>query len=225
MKKISLIIFLCAAGLTVFAQNVSADAPIPAHAIIITFDEKGEAHIQNVPQEDIPAQHTQNIEQNVQQNRDMNISVQMSASPSVQNTPVQTGAQPSRTSPQTAQTVSQEELSPAGAPDALVPADGGAYGQPAGQRSQTVTPGERGYAPYPAPDYNGKTYRIQIGAFKSIIHAQSAYDAVSLTGLSPAIEMYGDTYRIVVPYIPEDKVNDYAAILQTAGFSVWVRDE
>jgi cell division protein FtsN len=78
----------------------------------------------------------------------------------------------------------------------------------------------------PAPVYTSKTYRLQVGAFKSIIHAQYAYDAVSATGLSPALENLGELYRVVIPYIPEANVYECVEILRMAGFSsVWIREE
>jgi cell division protein FtsN len=78
---------------------------------------------------------------------------------------------------------------------------------------------------FPPPAYGVKTYRLQVGAFKSIIHAQNVYDAVSAVGLSPAIETTEDLYRVVIPYVPALNVNECAELLRQAGFSVWVREE
>jgi hypothetical protein len=80
------------------------------------------------------------------------------------------------------------------------------------------------YTP-PAPVYTNKTYRLQVGAFKSVVHAQYVYDAVSATGLSPALENVGDLYRVVVPYVPESNLHECVEILRMAGFAVWVREE
>ena len=79
--------------------------------------------------------------------------------------------------------------------------------------------------PPPAPAPASKTYRLQVGAFKSLVHAQYLYDTVSATGLSPALENTGDLYRVVVPYVPETNLHECVEILRAAGFAVWVREE
>jgi hypothetical protein len=106
---------------------------------------------------------------------------------------------------------------------------------------QQPSPVQQLYAPptteflrdFPVPDsayapdhaYTNKTYRLQVGAFKAIINAQYLYDAVSATGLSPAIENTGDLYRVVIPYVQEAYVTECVELLRRAGFSVWVREE
>jgi cell division protein FtsN len=138
-----------------------------------------------------------------QANPSMDISVQMPASPSIQN---QTYQQRSADVPQ----------------PAPVPAPQQTAAPPPAQTS--VSEGRK-FVTYPAPTDGGKTYRLQVGAFKALENAYGVYDSLIVIGMVPALEPHEDTYRVVVPFVPADRVNDYITILQSAGFSVWMRNE
>jgi hypothetical protein len=78
-------------------------------------------------------------------------------------------------------------------------------------------------APDPA---SGKVYRIQVGSFLGINSAQDAIARLRGAGFSPAFEVNGDYYRLVIPNIPAAEMGGAAKMLGTAGFTeAWVREE
>jgi rare lipoprotein A len=68
------------------------------------------------------------------------------------------------------------------------------------------------------PGGTGKSYRIQVGAYKVPRHAVDAFDKLKTAGLSPAYERSGDIYRVVLAGIRAEDVESIAGKLGSAGF-------
>jgi rare lipoprotein A len=64
----------------------------------------------------------------------------------------------------------------------------------------------------------GRSYRIQVGAYKVPRHAVDAFDRLKTAGLSPAYERSGDVYRVVLAGISAEDVESIAGTLGNAGF-------
>jgi rare lipoprotein A len=66
--------------------------------------------------------------------------------------------------------------------------------------------------------YTGKTYRVQVGAYKEIRYAEEAYKKLKNAGLNPEYEKYGDYYRVVLPGLKQDELTAVSERLGLAGF-------
>jgi rare lipoprotein A len=71
-----------------------------------------------------------------------------------------------------------------------------------------------------------KTYRIQVGAYKTPKNAVEAYERLKNAGLNPAYERNGEYFRVVLAGIRGIEVQSITEKLGTAGFKeVLVREE
>jgi rare lipoprotein A len=68
------------------------------------------------------------------------------------------------------------------------------------------------------PAEAGKSYRIQVGAYKIPRHAVDAFDKLKNAGLNPAYERSGEVYRVVLAGIRAEDVESVAGKLGNAGF-------
>ncbi|MDR0525201.1 MAG: septal ring lytic transglycosylase RlpA family protein [Spirochaetaceae bacterium] len=76
------------------------------------------------------------------------------------------------------------------------------------------------------PEGTNKRYRIQVGAFKVIQNATSAFDKLKNAGLNPNYERDGDMYKVVLTGIRPEDVRFIAEKLGSAGFQEgWIREE
>jgi rare lipoprotein A len=76
------------------------------------------------------------------------------------------------------------------------------------------------------PAGTGKSYRIQVGAYKVPRYAVDAFDRLKTAGLSPAYERSGDVYRVVLAGIRAEDVESIAGTLGNAGFpEAMIREE
>jgi rare lipoprotein A len=76
------------------------------------------------------------------------------------------------------------------------------------------------------PAGTGKSYRIQVGAYKVPRHAVDAFDKLKNAGLSPAYERSDDVYRVVLAGIRAEDVESLAEKLGSAGFKeAMIREE
>jgi rare lipoprotein A len=66
--------------------------------------------------------------------------------------------------------------------------------------------------------YTGKTYRVQVGAYREIRYAEEAYKKLKNAGLNPEYEKYGDYYRVVLPGLKQDDLTAVSERLSRAGF-------
>ncbi|MDR0759048.1 MAG: septal ring lytic transglycosylase RlpA family protein [Treponema sp.] len=64
----------------------------------------------------------------------------------------------------------------------------------------------------------GKSYRIQIGAYRVPRHAVDAFDKLKNIGLNPAYERSGEVYRVVLAGVQARDVESIAGKLGNAGF-------
>ena len=64
----------------------------------------------------------------------------------------------------------------------------------------------------------GKSYRIQIGAYRVPRHAVDAFDKLKSAGLNPAYERSGEVYRVVLAGVKAQEVESIAGKLGNAGF-------
>jgi rare lipoprotein A len=64
----------------------------------------------------------------------------------------------------------------------------------------------------------GKSYRLQIGAYKVPRHAVDTFDKLKSAGLNPAYERAGEVYRVVLAGIKAEDVESIAGKLGNAGF-------
>jgi rare lipoprotein A len=72
----------------------------------------------------------------------------------------------------------------------------------------------------------GKTYRLQVGAYRVPRYAVEAFDRLKEAGLNPAYEKTGDVYRVVLAGVAPEAVNEIARKLGAAGFrEALVREE
>ncbi|MDR2070550.1 MAG: septal ring lytic transglycosylase RlpA family protein [Treponema sp.] len=69
------------------------------------------------------------------------------------------------------------------------------------------------------PADTGKSYRIQIGAFRMARYAVDAFDRLKGIGLNPAYERIGEIYRVVLADIKAQDVESIAGKLGNAGFT------
>jgi cell division septation protein DedD len=69
------------------------------------------------------------------------------------------------------------------------------------------------------PFVAGRSYRLQVGAFRDEGRASSVFHRLESAGLKPAYERYGDLYRIVLVNIRGEDVGSVAITLGQAGFS------
>ncbi|MDR2479313.1 MAG: SPOR domain-containing protein [Treponema sp.] len=73
---------------------------------------------------------------------------------------------------------------------------------------------------------NGRTYRVQVGAFASTAFAQDYFDRLKAAGYRPAFERNGNLYRVVVTGIKAADMEQTARRLGAAGFrEAWIREE
>lgn len=73
---------------------------------------------------------------------------------------------------------------------------------------------------------DGKSYRIQVGAYKNAKYAVDAFEALKNAGLTPAYERYNDLYRVVIAQIESSRVQSVADILAKAGFAeILIKEE
>jgi len=90
---------------------------------------------------------------------------------------------------------------------------------------QPVTPSIRVIPNLPDP-YSAKVYRIQVGAFSQAALAQACFERLRTAGLSPAYEINGSLYRVVLSGIRAADVSYTAQRLGAAGFTeAWIREE
>jgi rare lipoprotein A len=77
------------------------------------------------------------------------------------------------------------------------------------------------------PDPNsGKVYRIQVGSFSQAALAQACFERLRTAGLSPAYEINGSLYRVVLSGIRAADVSYTAQRLNAVGFTeAWIREE
>jgi rare lipoprotein A len=68
------------------------------------------------------------------------------------------------------------------------------------------------------PAGTGKSYRIQVGAYKIPRHAVDAFDKLKNAGLNPAYERSNEIYRVVLAGIKAEDVESIAETLGNAGF-------
>jgi rare lipoprotein A len=86
-----------------------------------------------------------------------------------------------------------------------------AAAQPASLPPAEIKPGIPAAVP-------GKSYRIQVGAYKIPRHAVDAFDKLKNAGLNPAYERSGEVYRVVLAGIRAEDVESIAGKLGNAGF-------
>lgn len=73
---------------------------------------------------------------------------------------------------------------------------------------------------------DGKHYRIQVGSFKVERFAAEAFDRLERANLNPAYEKYQDMFRVVIPMVAGNRIEEYAAILGNLGFKeALIREE
>jgi cell division protein FtsN len=74
--------------------------------------------------------------------------------------------------------------------------------------------------------WDGTTYRIQVGAFKTRLSAQAAYDRLANAGFRPAFEQHGGLTRVLLPSVRSQDLGPVGQRLYNAGFrELWVREE
>jgi len=64
----------------------------------------------------------------------------------------------------------------------------------------------------------GKSYRVQVGAYKQPQHALDTYEKLKNVGLEPAYERYGDFYRVILSGLKQDELIGVSERLSRAGF-------
>ncbi|MDR2178210.1 MAG: hypothetical protein LBP20_09260 [Treponema sp.] len=80
--------------------------------------------------------------------------------------------------------------------------------------------------PYMPNANNGKTYRVQVGAYLVTWHAVEAFERLTLVNFRPAYESYGGYIRVVIPGIPAKDMPSVARLLGRAGFTeALIREE
>jgi rare lipoprotein A len=76
------------------------------------------------------------------------------------------------------------------------------------------------------PAGTGKSYRLQVGAYKIPRNAMEAFERLRDGGLNPAYERSGDLYRVVLAGIRAEEVSGIAEKLGAAGFrEALIREE
>jgi cell division protein FtsN len=76
------------------------------------------------------------------------------------------------------------------------------------------------------PVNSGRTYRVQVGAYRDVNNAREAFDHLVRAGFNPAYERYGDVYRVVLAGIRAPDMTEVARLLGAAGFrEVIIREE
>jgi len=69
-------------------------------------------------------------------------------------------------------------------------------------------------------------FRVQVGAFRVPANAQGYFTRLNFAGFSPVLERHGDLYRVIVPAMALEEVEDIVQRLGNTGFrNVWVRRE
>ncbi|GAB6392883.1 MAG: septal ring lytic transglycosylase RlpA family protein [Treponematales bacterium] len=146
-------------------------------------------------------------------------------------------APPPVPAPQTAGTAAQAPTAAAAtaAPTAQVPQSAPPAASPAGASGGAARPPVAavplayppavlvGSAPIAG---TGKTYRLQVGAYRVPRYAVEAFDRLKEAGLNPAYEKTGDVYRVVLAGVAPEAVNEIARKLGAAGFrEALVREE
>jgi hypothetical protein len=77
----------------------------------------------------------------------------------------------------------------------------------------------------PDPASSG-VYRVQVGSYADPQNAQVVAEALVRIGLSPAYEQYGQNWRVVLPGISAQQLNNIAQYLGTVGIrEAWIRLE
>jgi rare lipoprotein A len=92
----------------------------------------------------------------------------------------------------------------------------------------SITMGPEGIKGNFPPAGNGKTYRLQVGAYKVPANAVEAYEKLKNAGFSPDYDRSGDTemYRVVLTGLPSGDMPRAAERLYSAGFTeVYFREE
>jgi len=101
--------------------------------------------------------------------------------------------------------------------------------QPQLTQPQTAEPANSGAARFqPAiPETNtGKTYRVQVGAYREIRYAEETFKKLKNAGFNPEYEKHGDFYRIVLPGLKQSDLAEVSERLGRAGFrEVVLREE
>ncbi|MDR2702549.1 MAG: septal ring lytic transglycosylase RlpA family protein [Spirochaetaceae bacterium] len=93
--------------------------------------------------------------------------------------------------------------------------------QPAGSSSEAVR-----FQPAIPETPTGKTYRVQVGAYREIRYAEETYKKLQNAGLNPEYEKYGDYYRVVLPGLKQGDLPVVSERLGRAGFrEVVLREE
>ena len=64
----------------------------------------------------------------------------------------------------------------------------------------------------------GKTYRLQVGAFRVPRNAIDAFDKLKAAGLDPAYERLDDLYRVVLAKLRPEDIPFIATVIYAAGF-------
>lgn len=76
------------------------------------------------------------------------------------------------------------------------------------------------------PAGDGKSYRIQVGAYKIEKHASDVFSTLQNAGLTPAYERYNDFYRVVLAQIQSENIQSTVDIIAKAGFAeILIREE
>jgi rare lipoprotein A (peptidoglycan hydrolase) len=108
-----------------------------------------------------------------------------------------------------------------------------AYQPPAPSRTMPAAPpvqsqsiGRINIIPKLPDPYNGKVYRVQIGAFSRVALAQVCFNRLRSAGFNPAFEQNGSLYRVVISGVRAAEVSHVAQRLDAAGFTeAWIREE
>jgi rare lipoprotein A (peptidoglycan hydrolase) len=99
----------------------------------------------------------------------------------------------------------------------------------ASQNRANIAPDPSLYPPtegLEGPFDEGKTYRIQVGAFHNEENARGLFDSLITVGLNPFWEPYADWFRVVLVNIPSSEMNVIAGRLKMAGVrTVFTREE
>jgi rare lipoprotein A len=76
------------------------------------------------------------------------------------------------------------------------------------------------------PAGSGRSYRLQVGAYKIPRNAVDALEKLKNAGLNPAYEKNGDLYRVVLPGLTAKDIAPVSEKLKTSGFTqVIIREE
>lgn len=95
--------------------------------------------------------------------------------------------------------------------------DSAVYVPQAASQTAPVSPAK--IIPAIPPADSGKSYRIQIGAYKVPRHAVDVFDKLKNAGLNPSYEQSGEVYRVVLFGVKAKDVESVAEKIGSAGFN------